>query len=172
MTNNTVQPKLENIELLQSLPQPIGVFIDMGNLFFIQKKLGFWVDFAKFKNIFSDSTNLFYFTAYNPDNPKELAKMSKIKNLGYKMITRKIELIAGKHKGNLDVEITWEMCENQDKFNSFVLVSGDGDFAFILDKLASKGKKSVVVATNAMLNKNLRRFKTIDVKNIQGQISR
>jgi uncharacterized LabA/DUF88 family protein len=163
---------VENLNQITNLPQPVGVFIDMGNLFFIQKKLNFWVDFFKFKNLFPTDSGLFYFTAFNPVNPKEIAKMSKIKNLGYKMITRKIELIAGKHKGNLDVEITWEMCQNQYKFNSFVLVSGDGDFAFILDKLTSKSKKCLTISTAAMCNKNLRRFKFIDIADIKDKICR
>ena len=161
-----------NEDFLSNLPQPVGVFIDMGNLFFVQKKLKFWIDFAKLKDLFPIESKFFYFTAYNPENPKELSKLSKIKNLGYKLITRKLEFIAGKHKGNLDVEITWEICDSKTKFESFVLVSGDGDFAIILDKLRSAKKKTVVISTDAMTNKNLRRFDYIDVKNIKNKILR
>lgn len=58
-------------------------------------------------------------------------------------------------KANFDVEITLDMVLFEKKFNSFILFSGDGDFAPIIKYLKSKNKKTLVVSGKKYLSGEL-----------------
>ena len=54
------------------------------------------------------------------------------------------QAMAGKKKGNVDVEIVFEimktLVDNPENFNKIVLVSGDGDYKKCIDYLIKKDK--------------------------------
>lgn len=54
-------------------------------------------------------------------------------------------------KANFDVEITLDMVLFTDKFENFILFSGDGDFVSIVRYLRSKNKKVIVVSGRKFL---------------------
>lgn len=54
---------------------------------------------------------------------------------------------------NWDVGITADALFHNDNYDSFVLVSGDGDFIYLLDPLKDLGKEVVVVSFEKSLNK-------------------
>lgn len=54
-------------------------------------------------------------------------------------------------KANFDVEIALDMILFSDRFDSFVLFSGDGDFAPIVKHLRAKGKRVVVISGRKFL---------------------
>lgn len=54
-------------------------------------------------------------------------------------------------KANFDVEITLDMILFTDKFENFVLFSGDGDFVSIVKYLRSKNKKVIVISGRKFL---------------------
>jgi len=54
---------------------------------------------------------------------------------------------------NWDVGITADALFHNDSYDSFVLISGDGDFIYLLDPLKDLGKEVVVVSFEKSLNK-------------------
>lgn len=55
----------------------------------------------------------------------------------------------------MDIEIAIDMFESLKKFDTAVLLSGDSDFAPLLDWLHTKGKKAVIVSTKYHVAKEL-----------------
>jgi uncharacterized LabA/DUF88 family protein len=50
-----------------------------------------------------------------------------------------------RRKCDFDVEISQEILLNLDKYRSFILFSGDGDYAPIFDTLRARGKQAILV---------------------------
>ncbi len=61
-----------------------------------------------------------------------------------------------KRKCNFDVELTLNAIENIDRYDVFILVSGDGDFVKLLKYLKGKHKKVIVVSDKKRLNWQLK----------------
>ena len=54
----------------------------------------------------------------------------------------------GFYKGNLDVELTIDILETKDKYDTMILISGDSDFEPLLRLMKKKYKKRcLVIAT-------------------------
>lgn len=131
-------------DTFQSL-SPTGIFIDAGNVFYTQKNLKWKIDWLKFKELFPINSKFNYFTAFDPNNILQIKHNSFLKNHDFKLFTKTLHLVKGHHKGNMDVELAWEMCKKVDYYETFVLVSGDGDFEYILNDLKNSFKKKVIV---------------------------
>jgi len=58
-------------------------------------------------------------------------------------------------KANFDVEITIDVLEMIDKFDTLVLFSGDSDFDYLIRKLRAKGKRVIVISTKHHISKEL-----------------
>lgn len=71
---------------------------------------------------------------------------------------KRIKILAP--KCNFDTEITLDMVLFQEKFDTFVLFSGDGDFEAVLKYLRGKGKRVIVVSLRKFLSGEL--FKNSD----------
>ena len=164
----------DNLEVLRSLPQPIGVFIDGGNIFFSQKNMGWNIDWIQFKKLFPKNSIIRYFTAFDPNNQNQIKHNSFLANNGFKLITKPLHTIKGNHKGNLDVELVWELSKRIVEFQSFVLVSGDGYFECVLSDLKNIFKKQVVVigsSTNSNY-KLVQNYRFVSLESIQSIITK
>jgi len=77
-------------------------------------------------------------------------------------------------KANFDVEITIDVLERVDKFDTLVLFSGDSDFDYLIRKLRAKGKNVIVVSTKHHISKELVESsnKYIDLKKLRSLIER
>ena len=75
-------------------------------------------------------------------------------------------------KGNLDIELAIEMVELKAKYATAVLISGDSDFAIVLDKLKAAGKRVLVISTRGRIAKELiERAKYIDLRKLRSKLS-
>jgi len=160
-----------------------AVFIDAANIYFAQKTLGWRVDFQQLINYFRQETNLTriaYYTARNPDNEKEGKFHDFLEIIGYVVQSKKIKFIkdinrkqGGLHKGNVDVELTIDAVDLINQYDSYVLISGDGDFAALLVYLKSRGKRCGVMSTRNHIAKELiDQAKYIDFKRVRKEIER
>ncbi|MCK6463038.1 MAG: NYN domain-containing protein [Candidatus Pacebacteria bacterium] len=148
--------KIEKITLNKN--SRAAVFIDASNIYHSQKHLGFKIDFKKLLDYLKKETNLsrvYFYTAYDPEHEKQKSFLDFLEIIGYKVRTKKVKFIKDKnnesggfHKGNLDVELTIDVLENKDNYETLILVSGDSDFAPLLQLMKMKyGKKCFVMAT-------------------------
>lgn len=152
----------------------IGVFIDAGNVFFTQKTMGWNIDWLRFQCIFGKTTDFFYFTAFDPNNPSQIKQNAFLANHNFTLFTKPIHLIKGDHKGNLDVELTWEVAKKLETYSAIVLVSGDGDFEYMLNDVKNTFRKSVVVI-GSQKNSNyklMQNFEFLSLESIKSKIIR
>ena len=160
----------------------ILVVIDAANLESSVKSLGWWIDYTKLKNLF-DKNKLVeirdYCVAHYTDNQNKF--FAFLKRNGFKLITKPLKIIKAPEietgdirKANFDVEITIDVLERVDKFDTLVLFSGDSDFDYLIRKLRAKGKNVIVVSTKHHISKELIESsnKYIDLKKLRNLIER
>jgi len=160
-----------------------AVFIDASNIYFSQKTLGWQIDFKKLLNYFRENTNLYriaYYGALNPDNPKERKFHDFLEIIGYVVKNKKVKFIkdwneekGGHHKGNVDVDLTIDAVDLRNEYDSFILLSGDGDFESLLKYLKAHDKRCLVMSTKGHISIELiRQAKFIDFKKIKKEVTR
>jgi len=156
-----------------------AVFIDASNIYFSQKTLGWRIDFKRLLDYFKDNTDLFriaFYSALNPENIKERKFHDFLEIIGYIVKHKKIKFIkdgedqkyGGHHKGNVDVDLTIDAVHFRDEYDSFALLSGDGDFESLLKYLKAYHKHCIVLSTKGHVSIELiRQAKFIDFKKIK-----
>jgi len=142
-----------------------ALFLDGANLHFIQKKLGWEIDFEKLYNHFAKETNLynaFYYTAVDKDSATYTESQQFLDNLsfvGYTVRTKDIKIIRAGfkevRKGNLDIEIVIDMFNTKDLYDRAILFSGDSDFERALELLRTYGKEIEVVSSRGFVAREL-----------------
>jgi uncharacterized LabA/DUF88 family protein len=74
-------------------------------------------------------------------------------------------------KGNLDVELTIDALKSSDDFDTCILMSGDSDFAPLLDELKARKKWVIVMSTRGHISKELlNRAKYVDLRKLKDRI--
>ena len=134
-----------------------SVFVDASNIYFSQKKLKWRIDFEKLRNFFEDQTDfcrIFYYTARDESSKKQADFLAFMEKAGYRVRSKKVKFIKKKqdgkdgfYKGNLDVELTIDVLETKDQYDTMILISGDSDFEPLLKLMKKKyNKKCLVMA--------------------------
>jgi len=129
------------------------------------KKIGYtlitkevkWVPVTIDKEYFRKSMNNL-FKEYGFDN--------KFFNEFFKKLRRDKNL--KRRKCDFDCEIAIDVMKNLDKFDSFILFSGDGDYAVLMKEIINSGKQSIVVALKNAMGKEYGKIrKGIFISNIR-----
>ncbi len=136
------------------------VYIDGANLYRGSKSLEWDFDYKKFYIWLLENfkTNKIYlFLGYVEENKDLYIFLEKI---GYKMIFKKTLKSKGQIKGNCDAELVLKSVEDiiRNKFENFVLVSSDGDFACLLEFAKKEKKKIYVVSPSKKLSYLIKRL--------------
>ncbi|TET51251.1 MAG: NYN domain-containing protein [Actinomycetota bacterium] len=103
-------------------------FIDGQNLHIGISKLGWKIDYIKFRKYLYDKFNInkaFYFIGYLEDNEKLYASLIRS---GYILKFKKPTIRNGRVKGNIDTELALKTICDLGRYNKAVIISGDGDF--------------------------------------------
>lgn len=156
--------------------------IDAANLESSVKSLGWWIDYIKLKNLFKDN-NLIeirnYCVRHNTENQNKFFTLLKKNNFTLK--TKPLKIIKNQdiemgdiRKANFDVEITVDIMEMMNKFDTLVLFSGDSDFNYLLKKLRGVSKNVVVISSRYHVSRELveNSDKYIDLKDLKDLIKR
>lgn len=159
-----------------------AVFIDASNIYFSQKTMGWRVDFQKLLQYFTQNCDLFrigFYSAINPDNKKERKFHDFLDIIGYAVKHKEIKFIkdksdtlhGGHHKGNIDVDLTIDAVHFRDTYDTFILLSGDGDFESLVKYLKAFKKRCLVMSTKGHVALELvQQVKFIDFKKIRNEI--
>ena len=121
-------------------------FIDGQNLYLGTKEIDLNIDFKRFRIYLKDKYKIdeaYYFLGFIKDDENEL--YANLQKAGFIVLFKEhSELMAGKKKGNVDVEIVFEimkkLLEEERDFNKILLVSGDGDYKKLVDYLIKKDR--------------------------------
>jgi len=86
------------------------------------------------------------------------------KKCGFNVIKKDVKVIyqgdgSRKNKGNFDVEITFDICnyilKHEHECDEIILMSGDSDFAYLIDKAKELNFKITVVSSRSALSREL-----------------
>jgi uncharacterized LabA/DUF88 family protein len=147
----------------------VAIFVDAGNMFYAQKEMGWWIDWRRVFEYFTNNCELYgayYFTATPPaERSEQLKKYRGYKNFliktGYKVIDKEVRVITDsvtgktKLKGNLDVELVFNMMVSPDQWDEAVVFGCDVDYEPIFIHLRNIGKRIKVVGFNKMTSLDL-----------------
>lgn len=123
--------------------------LDVQNLFFSAKDINKRIDFLKIKNhFFSTGEEIAGLNAYIIRSPD--AKSGSFENfltsIGYDLVIKKAVIGSNSNGDRIytgtdqDINICIDCMRNIDKFDKWVLMSGDGDFIDLCRYLKKKGK--------------------------------
>ncbi|MBI4159091.1 NYN domain-containing protein [Candidatus Woesearchaeota archaeon] len=131
--------------------QRIGVFIDIQNLYYSSKHL--YKKKVNFKAVLDEAVNsrtLVRAIAYvvRADELKENTFFEALKNIGFDIQEKELQIFAGgMKKGDWDVGIAVDTIKMAQKLDVVVLVSGDGDYAPLVEYLKNaQGCRVEVIA--------------------------
>jgi uncharacterized LabA/DUF88 family protein len=129
--------------------QKVSVYIDAANLYYAAHSTKMRIDFLQIANWFSKNTNdtavLKFYTAYSPEDEKQIEFLSQLTTFGYEVVKKPIKNIANTIKGNMDIELAVDAVTSQDSFDILILISGDGDFTYLINALEKNYKKTIVL---------------------------
>jgi len=141
----------------------VCVFIDAANILYSQQTLGWRVDYKKLKKYFEsecDLCGIYFYTGQVGADDKQNSFLKKLEQFGYVVKAKEVKRIkisksAYEWKGNLDVELTIDVLGNINNFETLILMSGDSDFAPLLDAVKARHKRVLVMSTKGHISKEL-----------------
>jgi uncharacterized LabA/DUF88 family protein len=157
----------------------VAIFIDAANIFYSQQTLRWRVDYTKLKQYLEREcriVGLFFYSGKIGADDRQTRFLRKMEKLGYRVTTKEVKLIrvaSGEveRKGDLDVELVIDALKFVDNFDTSVLLSGDSDFAPLLDELKRRGKRVIVVSTRGHISKELlNRAKYLDLRKLRQEL--
>lgn len=138
--------------------KPNYAFIDSQNLNLGVQRVGWKMDWKKFRAYLKDTFNAevaYMFIGYVPEN-EDLYK--QMQDAGYTVVLKPTvdmymseeELKDEKHitKGNADAELVLYAMKEYQSYDKAVVVSGDGDFYCLVEYLSQKNKLLHLLAPN------------------------
>lgn len=155
------------------------VFVDAANILYSQQTLGWRVDYAKLKQYLASECNLkelFFYTGRVGDNSKQRKFLEKLSEYGYCVRSKEVKRICvGRNtyewKGNLDAELIIDALKNSANFDTCILMSGDSDFAPLLDELRNQRKSVIVMSAKGHISRELlERAKYVNIKKLKERI--
>ncbi|MFH1412770.1 MAG: NYN domain-containing protein [bacterium] len=159
----------------------VYIFIDAANNFYAQRTLGWRISYSKlmkyFKKECGEDVKCFIYTAYDENRQSEQKFLDMLDINGYILRTKAIKKIhisanRDKHKGNLDMELAFEMVDHVNKYDTAILMSGDSDFSLPIDRIKKKGKRIIVMSTRGRISRELlERAKYLDLRKLKNKIS-
>lgn len=152
-TDGTV-PGLDNLNRGR-----VAIFIDGANLFYAALQLGIEIDYAKLLCCLTGGSRLlrsFFYTGVDINNERQQNFLLWMRRNGYRVIAKElVEHLDGSKKANLDVEIAVDMITLASYYDTAVLVSGDGDLAYAVNKVSYEGVRLELVSLRSMTSDSL-----------------
>ncbi|MCL4416791.1 MAG: NYN domain-containing protein [Actinobacteria bacterium] len=120
------------------------------------------VDYKKLYKFFKTNSKLasisFYSARFGTESHDNF--LTFLKRNGYRLVTKiikDIKVSESKHlrKANFDVEISVDAVDWLRNYDTFVLFSGDSDFAYLVRFLKKKGKKILVISERGHVSNEL-----------------
>ena len=120
-------------------------FIDASNIHYGSKEAGFTVDYAKLRSYLTSrfsASRLFYFGAIDEMKEDDRAFKAELLSLGYELKLVRLKIFKdGKKKADTDSRMTFEMMKMFGEYDRAVVLSGDGDFYWVLEYLKDVKEK-------------------------------
>lgn len=117
----------------------IGIFVDVQNIYYTtRQRFGRQFNYRKFWQMIESQGNIVCAKAYaiHRGDDKQLKFQSALKHIGFDVRLKPfIQRSDGSAKGDWDVGITIDVMEQAPHLDRVILLSGDGDFDLLLEKI-------------------------------------
>ncbi len=127
----------------------IAIFVDVQNIYYTTRHVyNRQFNYRKLWQLISAKGDIVHATAYAIDrgDDKQLKFQEALKHIGFRVKLKPyIQRSDGTAKGDWDVGITIDILEHAREVDIVVLLSGDGDFALLLEKVEADYKVSTEV---------------------------
>jgi uncharacterized LabA/DUF88 family protein len=131
----------------------VGVFVDVPNVLYGADHLDGTINMGKLLQYLVGGREVVRATAYSPvsDDPSEPVERQRFVAPfvphGYRIVTKPLKRFAdGSIKGNFDVEMAIDMVTMAERLDVVSIVSGDSDFARLVEVIQGRGVRVEVVA--------------------------
>lgn len=150
----------------------VYAFIDSQNLNLGTQKVGFKMDWRRFRKYLADKYNVthaFMFIGYMAENESLYEHMHE---LGYLIALKPTLDITAKPadgeaksdeekpvvKGNIDADLVFYVMKELPNYDKAIIVSGDGDFLTLIEYLAEQNKLAHIMTPNWQYSSLLKQF--------------
>ncbi len=153
------------LNAVQDIKPKVKVYIDGANVFYTQKKLGWFVDWSKLKDFIESKKEVVewrYYTGLMDNDEKMQKYLRHLDKIGFIAVTKPLKKIKigedGKfiYKANFDVEITVDILLDKFKLDEIIILSGDSDFVYLIKKLKDLGLKTSVYSSKKTISWELK----------------
>ena len=135
-------------------------FIDSQNVNLEIKKLGWRLDFTRFRKYLRDKYDVsraYIFIGFVPGNERLYTALERY---GFELVFKPTVIdYDGKVKGNCDAELVLQAMIDYENYDRAVVVTGDGDFYCLIKYLYEKGKLERLLVPNRFRYSSL--YKTL-----------
>jgi uncharacterized LabA/DUF88 family protein len=156
----------------------VVIFIDGSNLFYAAMQLGLEIDYTKLLKCLTGKRSLvraYFYTGVDRSNEKQQGFLLWMRRNGYRVVAKElVQHPDGTKKANLDIEMAIDMMNLAGYCDTVVLLSGNGDLAYAVEKVAYRGVQIELVSLPSMLSDSLRNVvdRFIDLTMIQPLIQK
>ncbi len=143
----------------------IALFIDGANMDFAGRKAGFFVDWARAKELFTGRgafyAAYFYAATFADDDTNRVGWLDFLSHSGFVVRTKLAKRITDEETGeihtkaNLDVDMAVDVLATTAHWDVAFFFTGDGDFSRVVEHLRALGKRVYVVAGRGSLAREL-----------------
>jgi len=138
------------------------VFIDASNIIYGASGHGWKMDFKKLAHYLKTRYNavrLFYYAGLDSDNKKQLRFYEKLQEFGYELRLVPVKIFRDGHKkADVDSKMTFEIMKYLEDYEQAVVMTGDGDFYWVLEYLLEEKRKVKLLAHISSTAKELKQL--------------
>jgi uncharacterized LabA/DUF88 family protein len=157
------------------------VFIDAANILYSQHTLGWNISYerlmAYFKKECQQLGMCFVFIGRFSSTNKQNKFFDMLDINGYKVVSKPVKKIkispdVSVNKADLDVEMSFEIYERAKEYDTAILLTGDSDFAYVVERIKKQEKRVIVMSTRGHISSELLSLaKYIDFRKLKKEIS-
>ena len=144
----------------------MSIFVDGANCFYAQRDVLKWqIDWVRLLGHYRESFDVvaasYYRALPSPPSPGDIAFGSALRANGFALREKTLKTIFNKgtsetrQKGNLDIELVIDALMTASRYDTCLLVSGDGDFAPLIQALRTSSKVVKVLSTRGLVANEL-----------------
>ena len=119
---------------------------------------------------------VYYYAGVDNKNIKQLGFYNKLRDFGYKLRLVPVKIFSdGQKKADVDSRMTFEIMKLQKKFNEAIIMTGDGDYYWVLEYLIKSKKTVKLVSYNRNTARELKKLfgkNFVNMEDIRYQIER
>lgn len=155
------------------------VFIDATNIIYGTSYYGWKMDFKKlYKYLISryKAKAVYYYAGVDNKNNKQLNFYEKLADFGYRLRLVPVKVFSDGHKkADVDSRMTFEIMKLDNKFDKAIIMTGDGDYYWVLEYLIKTKKLVKLISHSRNTARELKKLfgkNFVNMEDIRYQIER